>query len=138
MKADRLVLDTNVLINALLSPAGRPRHLIEQLAARSAVLLFSDDTFRELAVRLAKPKFDRYRTREQMEQWLDWLSELAEWVYPPDAVRACRDPDDNSFLAVVLYGEADAIVTGDGDLLVLHPFEGIPILTPADAHAAMK
>jgi putative PIN family toxin of toxin-antitoxin system len=135
MKADRLVLDTNVLISALLSPGGEPRRLVEHLAVRSAILLFSNDTFRELAVRLAKPKFDRYRTREQMEQWLDWLSELAEWVHPPDDVKACRDPDDNGFLAVALYGEADAIVTGNQGLLVLHPFEGIPILTPADAHA---
>jgi putative PIN family toxin of toxin-antitoxin system len=138
MKADRLVLDTNVLISALLSLGGRPRRLVEQLAACSTILLFSDDTFRELAVRFAKSKFDRYRTREQMEQWLDWLSELAEWVHPPDVVQACRDPDDNRFLAVALYGEADAIVTGDRDLLVLHPFEGIPVLTPADALAAIE
>jgi|SRR5690625_2715070 len=131
MKAERVVLDTNVLISALLSPAGTPRRLIELFAARSANLIFSPATFSELTERLAKPKFDRYRSDEQMLAWLDWLGELAEWVDPWEEVSACRDPDDNKFLATALAGEADVLVTGDADLLVLDPFEGIPIVNPA-------
>ena len=46
-------------------------------------------------------------------------------------VRACRDPRDDKFLEVAVRGRADAIVTGDADLLALHPFRGIAILTPA-------
>jgi len=47
-------------------------------------------------------------------------------------IRACRDPKDDKFLELAVDGRADAIVTGDGDLLDLHPFRGIAILMPAD------
>ena len=46
--------------------------------------------------------------------------------------RACRDPRDNQFLALALVSEADALVSSDEDLLVLHPWRGIPIVTPAE------
>jgi len=42
----------------------------------------------------------------------------------------CRDPDDDKLLEIVIAGSADCLVTGDQDLLVLHPFQGIPILNP--------
>lgn len=131
MKAERLVIDSNVLISALLSPAGTPRRVLDGLAADAAILLFCDETFAELVARLSKPKFDRYRTAAQMEAFLDWLVELAEWVEPAFSIEACRDSDDNKFLAVALSGEADCLITGDADLLALNPFEGLPILTPA-------
>lgn len=131
MKAERLVVDSNVLISALFSPGGTPRRVLDRLAAEAAILLFSDETFAELVVRLSKPKFDPYRTFEQMESFLDWLAELGEWVEPTLGIEACRDTDDNKFLAVALSGEADCLITGDADLLVLDPFEGLPILTPA-------
>jgi putative PIN family toxin of toxin-antitoxin system len=131
MKVDRVVVDSNVLISALLIPDGTPRRVLDRLAANAAILLFSDETFTELAVRLAKPKFDSYRTIEQMNSFLDWLSQLGEWVEPVYEVAACRDPDDNKFLAVALSGDAGCLITGDTDLLELDPFEGLPILTPA-------
>jgi predicted nucleic acid-binding protein len=45
---------------------------------------------------------------------------------------ACRDPKDNNFLALALAAEADVLVSSDEDLLVLHPWRGIPIITPAE------
>lgn len=131
MKAERLVVDTNVLISALLVPTGTPRQVLNLLAADRAILLFCDDTFAELATRLAKPKFDAYRTTEQMEAFLDWLVELGEWVSPVLEIDACRDRDDNKFLALALSGTADCQITGDTDLLVLDPFEGLSIHSPA-------
>jgi len=47
------------------------------------------------------------------------------------AVLVCRDPKDDKFLDVAVEGHADAIVSGDEDLLVLHPFQGIPTVQPA-------
>jgi predicted nucleic acid-binding protein len=61
---------------------------------------------------------------------LDWLSQLGEWVEPVHDVAACRDLDDNKFLAVALSGDAGCLITGDTELLELDPFEGLPILTP--------
>jgi len=49
-----------------------------------------------------------------------------------ESVTDCRDPDDNKFLELALSGKADLIITGDADLLSLHPWRGIAILSPAD------
>jgi predicted nucleic acid-binding protein len=49
---------------------------------------------------------------------------------PQEEITACRDPSDNKFLEVAVAGEADLIVSGDDDLLVLNPFREIPIVTP--------
>ena len=47
-------------------------------------------------------------------------------------VTICRDPDDDMYLELALSGKADCIITGDPDLLVLNPFENIPIITPKE------
>ena len=49
-----------------------------------------------------------------------------------ERIRACRDPDDDAILEVAVNGNAAAIITGDSDLLVMNPFRGIQVLTPAD------
>nr|WP_306441344.1 putative toxin-antitoxin system toxin component, PIN family [Methyloversatilis sp. XJ19-13] len=57
---------------------------------------------------------------------------VARMVSITHRVAACRDPKDDKFLHVALNGEAEAIVTGDRDLPVLHPIHGISIFSPAD------
>lgn len=131
MKAERVVVDTNVLISALLLPAGKPGQVMTKLADSGAILLLSRVTFMELASRLARPKFDRYRTVAEMNRYLDWLADLAEWVKPAIQISDCPDPDDNRFLEVLIAGDGDVLITGDSDLLNLHPYEGRPILRPA-------
>lgn len=54
----------------------------------------------------------------------------ADLVTPTLSISACRDPDDNRVLECALSGGASCIVTGDADLLTLHPFQGIRIITP--------
>jgi len=132
MKADRVVLDTNVLITALLMPAGKPGQVMRHLSGSDASILFSRVTFLELVTRLDRPKFDRYRTRAQMDRYLEWLAELAEWVKPSIRIEDCRDPDDNRFLEVLVAGEGDVLISGDADLLALHPYEGRPIVAPGE------
>lgn len=55
---------------------------------------------------------------------------MSEWVWITGAALDCRDRDDDKLLETVLAGEADCVVTGDADLLVMSPFHGVPILTP--------
>ncbi len=55
----------------------------------------------------------------------------AEHVPISGRIAACRDPTDDKFLELAVDGQADMIVTGDLDLLVLNPFRGIPIIDPA-------
>lgn len=58
------------------------------------------------------------------------LAGIAETISVTTAVTACRDPRDDKFLSLAFAGEADLIITGDDDLLVLHPFQGVSIVTP--------
>lgn len=80
---------------------------------------------------LFRPKFDRYVSAPSREAFLRGLIGNAEVVDVTDGIRACRDPKDDKFLDAAVSGQADFLVSGDADLLVLHPFRGIPILTPA-------
>ena len=137
MKAERVVVDTNVLISALLLPAGKPGQVLNHLSDSGATLLLSRITFLELASRLDRPKFDRYRTRAQRDRYLEWLADVAEWVKPSIRIEACRDPDDNRFLEVLIAGQGDVLISGDSDLLDLHPFEGRSIVAPGEFLAGL-
>jgi putative PIN family toxin of toxin-antitoxin system len=126
----RLILDTNLLVSHLLiknSPASRAVHH----AVTQARLLVSEATLAELAEVLARSKFDRYVSREDRQDFIRLLARVAEWVQVTTTVRACRDPKDDKFLELAVDGKADAIVTGDGDLLGLSPFRGVLIVTAA-------
>ena len=70
MKAERVVLDTNVLISAALRPKGPPRTVVDVVWGENGVLLFSDETFNELRSRLQLPKFDDYVDREDRAVYL--------------------------------------------------------------------
>ena len=54
------------------------------------------------------------------------------WSTTTERITACRDPKDDKFLELAVNGHADLIVSGDADLLTLNPFQGTPIVTPAD------
>lgn len=130
MTESRWVLDTNTLISRLLVPAGVAGRAVDAALARG-VLLVSEATLAELAEVLARPKFDRYLGREDRQQFFRLLSGVARTINITQRTEACRDPRDNKFLDVALSGEANAIITGDDDLLVLHPHLGVAILSPA-------
>jgi len=94
--------------------------------------LMSEETFAELVSRLDRPKFDRYREPEAWNLFLSELVELALWLEDAGtATGISRDADDDKFLALAVTGQADAIISGDSDLLELVTHEGIPVLTPA-------
>lgn len=131
MKAERVVLDTNVLISAVLQPKGPPRAAVEAVRTASGVLLFSDQTFDEIRTRLERPKFDRYVSKEGRAVFLAQLITVSEWIAITDAKMGCRDSDDDKLLETALMGEADCLINGDRDLLVMSPFHDIPIVTPA-------
>ena len=131
MRAERVVLDTNVLISAALIPSGMPRRVVDSIFTANGVLLFSDETFAELRTRLLRTKFDRYVSSQGRAVYLARVRAVAEWVGIAGARLGCRDPDDDKVLEVALMGAADCIVTGDQDLLELASFHGLPILTPA-------
>jgi uncharacterized protein len=126
----RVVLDTNALVGRLLMPNSIPARAVRLAVAENRVLA-SDDTLMELADVLSRPKFDPYVTVEERQTFLRLFGRIVERVQIIHVVRACRDPKDDKFLELAANGSADTIVTGDNDLLALHPFRGIPVLSPA-------
>ncbi len=127
----RFVFDTNVLISAALNPHGTPRAALVA-AGEAGILLASVETLAELESRLHRPKFDHYLDTADRAVFLKEVRCTVRLVRIAERTTACRDPKDDKFLDVAVAGEADALITGDADLLVLHPFRGIPILRPAD------
>lgn len=85
-----------------------------------------------MIAKLFSPKFDRYVSRERRDALLLRLAPLVEIVEVVERVKASRDPKDDKFLEAALNGRADVLITGDRDLLDLHPFHKVAILTPAD------
>jgi putative PIN family toxin of toxin-antitoxin system len=133
MKAERLVIDSNVWIAALISPTGTARQLVDAILDNDIDILMSEATFDELVSRLDRPKFDRYREPEAWNLFLSELVELALWQEDAGTTTGIsRDADDDKFLALAAMGQADAIVSGDRDLLELGTHDGIPIVTPAE------
>ena|SRR4029079_9882553 len=130
MTRERLVIDTNVFISGLLSSTSHPARVVER-AIEHGQLLGSTQTVRELIETLLLPKFDRYVSRQRREALLDRLAPLVEIVEIVQRVQVCRDPKDDKFLELAVNGRANVVVTGDDDLLSLHPFRGIDILPPA-------
>ena len=130
MTRERLVIDTNVFISGLLSSTSHPARVVER-AIEHGQLLGSTQTVRELIETLLLPKFDRYVSRQRREALLDRLAPLVEIVEIVQRVQVCRDLKDDKFLELAVNGRANVVVTGDDDLLSLHPFRGIDILSPA-------
>jgi putative PIN family toxin of toxin-antitoxin system len=125
----RCVFDTNVLVSALLLPDSKPRHALE-LALQKGKVLLSFATLAELYEVLGRKKFLRYIDEEDIRSFLAALTREAQWVEVEVRIAACRDPKDDKFLELAVSGSASHIVTGDADLLALHPFRGIEILPP--------
>lgn len=131
----RLVLDTNVVVAGLLWH-GTPRRLLDQAINGAVTLYASGALLDELAHTLGYAKFAaRIALAEtSCEALFACYAELIERVTPaPLPQPVSRDPDDDAVLACALAAKADAVVSGDGDLLVLGSFQSIPVLTAARA-----
>jgi len=127
---DRIVVDTNVFVSAIVLSGSIPSQAVDK-ALDDGILLFSEATLAELDEVLSRPKLDRYVSPERRRFFLGQIASTAEFVPVIRLVRECRDPKDDKFLEVALNGRADLIITGDADLLVLHPWRGIEIVAPA-------
>ncbi len=126
----RCVVDTNVLVSALLSPGSKSRMAVDR-AHREGAILLSLGTLTELFEVLSRKQFRGYIDEEDMRRFLAVLTREAQWIDVDVQITACRDPKDDKFLSLAVSGQATHIVTGDADLLALHPFQGIRIVTPA-------
>ena len=125
------VFDTNSIISANLLDRSVNR-LAYDKALEEGVLLYSKETLSEFVQVFSRPKFDKYLPVNERIKAIEAFEKKSFLIEVFIKINACRDPKDNKFLELALTAKANCIVTGDKDLLVLHPFHNIPILTPGD------
>lgn len=135
----RAVIDTGVLVSGLIRHQGPPAAVLGALAADRFTAVFTTEMLVELVEVLSRDRFrHKYHVRpEDITALIALLRLRGEPVVPARAVVACRDPKDDKFLTAAVAGAVDCIISGDVDLLVLSPFEGIPVLRPVEFVAAL-
>lgn len=127
----RIVVDTNVLISFALNPRGGAGRAVECILRRHE-LFGTPETVAEFYSVLFSEKIGRFVSFEAREQVAAFLLPFVKLRRPDLAIAASRDPKDDKFLEAAAAAKAECIVTGDADLLVLHPFRGVGIYSPAD------
>ena len=128
MKELRVVVDTNVLVSILKgNPTLSP--LYTAFKNDEFRLVICAEVIKELAAVLYRPRLN-IDPRDIKELFRIIKFKALRVKLPAPFLDACRDPKDNSFLELAICAQAQFIITGDNDLLVLHPFRGISILPP--------
>jgi putative PIN family toxin of toxin-antitoxin system len=130
MKRAHVVLDTNVLISALLF-GGHPRQILDTILAGTVDCSLSVPILDELTGVLQQPKFG-FSSRQAMAV-REELSTRCTIVHPSERIRAVdADPDDNRILECAVAARADIIISGDVHLLRLRVHRSIRILSPSE------
>ena len=126
----RIVLDTNVLVSAVVFP-GKPRELVTLDAKRKFVLIASEEIVDEFTEVLERPQFKK--TRPEIRRARNALLKTAK-LYKVTSTRKVvkEDPDDDVLINTALDARADYIVSGDPHLLRLSVYKGIKIVGVAD------
>ena len=101
------------------------------MAREIGIAVYSDSTLVEFRETFLRSKFDKYLTVGARREAITAFEKQAQHISVSVSIDLCRDPKDNKFLELAYEAGAVCIITGDQDLLVLNPFEGISILTAA-------
>ena len=125
------VFDTSAIVSAVLLRGSVVRQAFDQAVAQGK-LLVSQATIDEVNEVLRRKGFDKYVLEEERIEFVTALVRDAILVEITETVRECRDPKDDKFLELAVCGRAACIVSGDNDLLSLHPFRRIPVVTPRE------
>jgi putative PIN family toxin of toxin-antitoxin system len=127
----RAVIDTNIIIRALIKPAGTVGPILGRLRDGDYTAVYSEALLDELLEKLALPRI-RHKyglTDTDVSDLLALLALRGEMVEPRRRIDVCRDPDDDKVIEA-LEGKARYVVTGDQDLLSLEEFETVRFVTP--------
>ena len=130
----RIVLDTNVLVSALISREGPPGRVLAAVKHEGLTLVTSAAQLSELRAVLSRERLRPYIRPEEAEDLLGNLQAVGEVVANLPTTNVSPDPDDNLILATAIAGQADLIVSGDKKhMLALGTVDNIPIVTAAAA-----
>jgi len=136
-----IVLDTNVVVSALLSPSGPPGEIIHYWEAEEFSVVISVQLLKELEHTLKYPKVMKYLqlSPDGISLFLEHFKTFAGLVEPEPSLAVIKnDPDDNRVLECAVSGKAAYIVTGDKHLIELETYQGIEILSPASFLTLLK
>jgi putative PIN family toxin of toxin-antitoxin system len=126
------VFDTNNLISAALIPTSTSRKALEKAFTLGKIAVASN-TLDELLDVIFRKKLDKYFVDNNERLDIVNILEANSVLFSPEiSIEECRDKRDNKFLELAVTINASCIITGDNDLLVLHPFRNIPILNAVD------
>jgi putative PIN family toxin of toxin-antitoxin system len=126
----RAVLDTNVLVSALITPDGASARLLLELRAGAFELIVSPTLLAELRDVLGRPKFERYLSAPDVDAYVEMIGRESILVEDPapSPEPLSVDPDDEYLIDLARATRVDALVTGDAHLLDLR--ETVPVVTP--------
>ncbi len=125
----RFVFDANVIISGLLFKNSNPRRAFDK-ALEHGEIIISTPVLKEINEVLSRKKFNKYLLDHEKKLFLALLFKQAELKEPTETIRVCRDPKDDKYLELAVSSNANFLISGDNDLLVLHPFKKVSILTP--------
>jgi putative PIN family toxin of toxin-antitoxin system len=125
----RLVLDTNVLVSAILSPASISAKILNW-GEDNGVILYSTATLTEVLSVLGRSKFSKYIDHDDIDGLSIRIKTVWLFVEILNQVQLCREPKDDKFIDLALNGEASHLITGDSDLLVLNPIQNTSVIKP--------
>lgn len=130
----RIVLDTNVLVSALITRGGQPGRLLDAVKCGDCTLITSAYQIEELKEVLGRDRLKPYIRPEEACDLISNLDLIGVVVTALPDIALSPDPKDDPILAAGIAGQADLIVSGDKkDMLALGHVEGIPIITPREA-----
>lgn len=127
----RFVFDTNVLFSSILSTSHISKTAFDK-AFEKGIILFSQYTFEEVEDVFYRPKLQKYIDIELRDEFYELTLKKIHFIEVEKRIVICRDPKDDKFLDIAVQGNADFIITGDADLLVLNPFRNIRIIQPSE------
>ena len=132
----RIVLDTNVLVSALISGDGPPGRVLDAVRHERVTLVTSEAQLDELRTVLGRERLRPYIRSEEAQDLIRNLEAVGEVVANLPIVSVSPDSDDNVILATAIAGQADLVVSGDKrHMLILEQVDDIPIVTAAVAAA---
>ncbi len=132
----RVILDTNLWISFLIS--SKYNKFYSLLTTYKCTLLFSKELLEEFIAVAKRPKINKYISENELQELLEVVDQFAEFINVTSSVTICRDPKDNFLLSLAIDGNADYLLTGDKDLLVLKKVENTKIVTITEFFGIIK
>lgn len=130
MESKRIILDTNLWISFLITK--NYTEIDDLIKTNKVVLIFSTELIEEFIEVVTRPKFRKFFSKKDVEQLLNTFDQFASLITVTSQLKLCRDEKDDFLLNLAVDGNADFLVTGDKDLLILDQIKNTKILTYPD------